>query len=112
VTRLAAAAASSIAAGEGLEAAERVIRAGLLRLGASVLEDLLAADAGYAGPRLDCGAGHRAVFAGYRDKTVDTVLGTVTIDRAWYHCGAGTGSPPATSSWAWRGRACHRDCGR
>ena len=51
VTRLAAAAAASIAGGAGLEAAEKAIRAGLLRLGASVLEELLAADAGYAGPR-------------------------------------------------------------
>jgi hypothetical protein len=34
----------------GLEAAENVFRAGLLRLGASVLEGLLAADLGYAGP--------------------------------------------------------------
>ena len=64
-----------------------MIRAGLLRLGASVLEDLLAADPGYAGPRADCGCGHQAELAGYRDKTVDTVLGPVTIRRAWYHCG-------------------------
>ena len=60
VTRLAAAAAASLTGGAGLEAAENVIRAGLIRLGASVLEDLLAADPGYAGPRLDCGRGHRA----------------------------------------------------
>jgi hypothetical protein len=88
VTSLAAAAAASIAGGQGLEAAERVIRAGLLRLGASVLEDLLAADRGYAGPRADCGAGHHAPFAGYRDKNADTVLGAITIRRAWYHCGS------------------------
>ena len=88
VTRLAGAAAASVAGGAGLEAAERAIRAGLLRLGASVLEDLLAADAGYAGPQLDCGAGHLAVFTGYRDKNADTVLGPVTIGRAWYHCAA------------------------
>ena len=86
MTALAAAAAASVAGGAGLEAAEKAIRAGLLRLGASVLEDLLAADAGYAGPRLDCGAGHVAVFAAYRDKNADTVLGPVTIGRAWYHC--------------------------
>ena len=88
VTRLAGAAAASVAGGAGLEAAERAIRAGLLRLGASVLEDLLTADAGYAGPRLDCGTGHLAVFTGYRDKNADTVLGPVTIARAWYHCAA------------------------
>jgi hypothetical protein len=86
VTRLAAAAAASLAGGAGLEAAERAIRAGLIRLGASVLEDLLAADAGYHGPRTGCGAGHLAELAGYRDKTVDTVLGPVAIGRAWYHC--------------------------
>ena len=68
MTRLAAAAALSLAGRAGLEAAEKVIRAGLLRLGASVLEDLLAADPGYAGPRADCGCGHQAgmVSAGTR----------------------------------------------
>jgi hypothetical protein len=86
VTRLAAAAACSIARGAGLEPAERAVRAGLLRLGAEVLEDLLAADRGYAGPRAECGAGHQAAFAGYRGKSTDTVLGPVAIGRAWYHC--------------------------
>jgi hypothetical protein len=65
-----------------------VIRAGLIRLGASVLEDLLAADPGYAGPRADCGSGHRAGMVSRRDKTVDTVLGRVVLRRAWYHCTA------------------------
>ena len=63
-----------------------MIRAGLIRLGASVLGDLLAADAGYAGPRADCAAGHQADFVSYRVKAVDTVLGRVAIRRAWYHC--------------------------
>jgi hypothetical protein len=66
------------------EAAERAIRAGLLRLGAEVLEDLLATDRGYAGPRAECGDGHQAAFAGYWDKSTDTVLGPVAIRRAWY----------------------------
>jgi hypothetical protein len=69
-----------------LEAAEAVIRAGLLRLGGSMLEQLLAADRGRRGPRVPCGQGHEAVFAGYRDKSFDTVLGLVTLTRAWYHC--------------------------
>jgi hypothetical protein len=51
-----------------------------------VLEDLLAASAGHHGPAVDCGAGHQAQFVSYRDKTVDTVLGPVTMNRAWYHC--------------------------
>jgi len=78
--------AASLAGGDGIEAAELAIRAGLTRLGRGVLEDLLAADAGHRGPRADCGAGHQAEFASYRDKTVDTVLGPVTLRRAWYHC--------------------------
>ena len=68
--------------------AELAIRAGLTRLGRGVLEDLLAADAGHRGQRVDCGAGHQAEFASYRDKTFDSVLGPVTISRAWYHCQA------------------------
>jgi hypothetical protein len=64
-----------------MEAAERVIRAGLLRLGAGMLGEVLAADRGDRGPRVPCGNGHQAVFAGYRDKTFDTVLGPVTLAR-------------------------------
>jgi len=69
-----------------MEAAEAVIRAGLLRLGGSMLGDLLAADRGYRGPQVPCGQGHQAVFTAYRDKSFDTVLGLVTVTRAWYHC--------------------------
>jgi hypothetical protein len=72
----------------GLEAAEAVIRAGVLKLGGGMLEKLLAADPGGRGPRVDCGNGHQAQFTGYRDKVIDTVLGLVTLTRAWYHCAA------------------------
>ena len=51
-----------------------------------MLEDLLTADAGYRGPRVGCGTGHQAEFVSCRPKTVDTVLGPVTVNRAWYHC--------------------------
>jgi hypothetical protein len=71
----------------GLGAAEQVIRAGLLKLGAGMLGEVLSADRGLRGPRVPCGQGHEAVFAGYRGKTFDTVLGPVTVTRAWYHCG-------------------------
>jgi hypothetical protein len=80
--------ATSLAGGAGLEAAELAIRAGVMELGRAVLEPLLAAGGGYRGPRAGCGAGHQAGFVSYRDKTIDTVLGTVTISRAWYHCPA------------------------
>lgn len=55
-------------------------------LGASLLGRLLAADTGHHGPRIDCGAGHVALFEGYRDKNIDTVLGRVVLRRAYYRC--------------------------
>lgn len=72
--------------GAGLEAAEQVLRAGLLRLGGAVLGGALSADPGNRGRCVPCGSGHEACFAGYRDKSFDTVLGLVTVMRAWYHC--------------------------
>ncbi len=65
-----------------------MIRAGVLKLGAGVLGQLLAADPGHRGPRVPCGQGHEAQFVSYRDKVIDTVLGPVTLTRAWYHCAA------------------------
>ncbi len=65
---------------------ELAIRTAMLRLGATLLEDLLGADAGHRGPRAECGAGHQAGFVSYRAKTIDTVLGPVRLRRAWYHC--------------------------
>jgi hypothetical protein len=47
---------------------------------------VLAGEDGYAGPHVACGNGHQAVYAGCRDKTITTVLGPVTLRRAWYHC--------------------------
>jgi len=51
-----------------------------------MLGQLLSADPGQRGPRLPCGQGHEAEFTDYRDKVIDTVLGPVTLRRAWYHC--------------------------
>jgi len=58
----------------------------MLGLGASLLGRLLAADPGHRGPRIDCGRGHQGEFVAYRGKTIRTVLGTVALRRAWYHC--------------------------
>jgi hypothetical protein len=65
---------------------ELAIRTAMTRLGASLLQQLLAADTGHRGPRIDCGAGHHAQFVGYRDKNLDTVLGRIAVCRAYYHC--------------------------
>jgi len=83
------------ACGEGLAAVELAIRTAMMRLGASLLGRLLAADTGQRGPRIDCGAGHSAEFMGYRAKTIQSVLGPVALRRAYYHCGAcGRGAVP------------------
>jgi hypothetical protein len=87
IGRLAAEAARSLGCGAGMEAAETVIRAGMLKLGGGMLGRLLAADPGYRGQRVECGSGHQAEFAACRDKTSGTVLCPVTVSRAWYHCG-------------------------
>ena len=58
----------------------------MLAAGRGMLAQLLAADPGYRGPRVPCGAGHQAEFVSCRDKVIGTVLGPVTLTRAWYHC--------------------------
>ena len=45
-----------------------------------MLGDVLSADRGHRG------LFYEAVFVSYRDKIIDTVLGPVTLTRAWYHC--------------------------
>jgi hypothetical protein len=65
---------------------ELAIRTAMIALGAELLEQLVATDTGHRGPRIDCGKEHSAVFVGYRDKHLDTVLGRITVRRAYYHC--------------------------
>jgi len=60
----------------------------MLKAGCGILGQLLAADPGFRGTRVRCGNGHEAEFIAYRDKVIDTVLGPVTLTRAWYHCAA------------------------
>jgi len=61
----------------GLEAVETAVRTAMLKLGASLLERLLAGDRSHRGTRIGCRGGHQAEFVGYRPKTLDTVLGPV-----------------------------------
>lgn len=88
VESLAALAARGLGAGAGggLPVLEEAIRAAMTALGASLLEGLLAADPGHRGPRTPCGAGHVAGFVSYRAKVIDTVLGPIRVQRAYYHC--------------------------
>ena len=70
-----------------LEASEMTIRAAMHQMGGALLEKLLNSDGGgYHGAHLNCGRGHSAEFVGYRGKQILTVLSSVEVQRAYYHC--------------------------
>jgi len=78
----------------------------MLAAGGRGLGQLLAADPGYRGPRVPCGTGHQAESVAYRDKVIDTVLGAVTLTRAWYHCAeCGHGFAPRDAELGVAGRS-------
>jgi len=79
-----------LGAGDGLGVLEQAMRAALTSAGAALLQAVPdQQDDGYAGPRAACvSCGGQAVYAGSRPKTITTVLGAVTLRRAWYHCAA------------------------
>lgn len=71
-----------------LEQAEQLTRTSVLGIGARVLAaGLLARGTGNAGPRRACACGGQATFEGYRTKAVQTLVGWITVRRAYYHCG-------------------------
>jgi hypothetical protein len=77
------------AEGPGLAEAERATRERVLAVGARLLEAGLAArGGGKAGPRVACACGGEAGFEGYRPKGVQTLVGWVTLRRAYYRCAA------------------------
>jgi hypothetical protein len=69
-----------------MEATEMAIRSSMHEVGAMLLGQLLQADAGYRGAHVPCGRGHEATFSEYRTKALHTVLGPLTIRRAYYRC--------------------------
>jgi hypothetical protein len=79
-----------------LETAEGTVREGGLAIGARLLEASVAArGTGKEGPRRPCPCGGEASGEGYRTKQVQTVVGWITIRRAYYHCaGCGHGHCP------------------
>ena len=83
--------------GEDLSAAERIIKAQIDQVGKVALQ--LHMDQhpqlGYEGTRQKCSCGQQRRFVNHRAKTFQTVLGAVTLHRAYYHCSAcGTGCVP------------------
>ena len=75
-----------LGSGAALGVLEQAMRTALTSAGARLLEAVLAGEDGYAGAHAKCPDGHQAGYAGVRDKTITTVLGPVTLRRAWYHC--------------------------
>jgi len=63
------------------------IRESMHQVGGGILGKILnAEDRGYRGTQIDCGQGHAAEFVEYRSKQVQTVLGPVAVERAYYCC--------------------------
>src|SRR6202051_4221185 len=58
-----------------------------LRLAARALEQRLNADTSdHAGPQLSCSCGEPAQYRGRHEKTFESVLGPLRLERAYYHC--------------------------
>jgi hypothetical protein len=79
-----------------LEATEATVRDGVLAIGARLVEAAIATRGpGKTGPRRPCPCGGEAVCAGTRPKGVQTVVGWITVRRAYYVCaGCGHGHCP------------------
>ena len=61
-------------------------RVALQIMGQAVAAKLNADRSDEEGARLPCECGGEARFAGRRPKTFITALGSLTLERAWYHC--------------------------
>src|SRR5712692_3054846 len=68
-------------------AVEMAARRQALRLAARALEQRLNADTSdHAGPELPCSCGEPAQYRGRHEKTFESVLGPLRLERAYYHC--------------------------
>jgi hypothetical protein len=69
------------------EAVEMAARRQALRLAARALEQRLNADTSdHAGAELPCSCGEPAAYRGRHEKTFESVLGPLRLERAYYHC--------------------------
>ena len=72
-----------------MEAIETAARRHALQIAARAVQERLNADGSdWQGSRLPCRCGQAARYAGRRRKTFLTALGTVELQRAYYHCPA------------------------
>lgn len=87
------------------EAIETAVKRRALALAARAVEARLNADlSDYAGPWADCDRGHRARYAGRREKTFRTAIGDLTLERAYYDCEiCRKGFSPRDRAWGLEG---------
>ena len=87
------------------EALEMAVRRQALRVAARAVEQRLNADTGdHTGPTAPCRCGQPARYAGRRGKTFESVLGPLTLARAYYHCAAcATGFAPRDAALGLQG---------
>jgi Uncharacterised protein family (UPF0236) len=81
--------AEGVALSDDLSEVERVVRQVVLRVGAKAVELHLAdKPLGYEGSSRACESPcrHNQKFVGHRPRTLATLMGQVTIKRAYYHC--------------------------
>ncbi len=72
-----------------MEAIETAARRQVLRVAARAIQQRLNADTSdHVGPTVSCACGQPAHYAGRRAKTFTSVLGPLTLERAYYHCGS------------------------
>src|SRR6267378_4652419 len=70
-----------------LEALELAVRQQVLQLAGAAVEQRLNADTSdERGSRTRCGCGQEARLVGRRSKQVQSVLGPLQLERAYYHC--------------------------
>jgi hypothetical protein len=76
--------------GWDFEALETAVRRHALAVAARAVQRRLNADtADHVGPTVPCPQCHQSArYAGRRPKTVESVLGPLTLERAYYHCTA------------------------
>ena len=73
--------------GFDFEAVERATRDATLRIAGRLLEKKVNSDhSDMQGVHRPCDCGATARYSGRRTKTFTTVLGPLTLERAWYHC--------------------------
>jgi hypothetical protein len=70
-----------------LEAIEMAARRQVLRVAARAIQQRLNADTSdHVGPTVSCACGQTARYAGRHAKTFTSVLGPLTLERAYYYC--------------------------